>query len=173
MKMYYIMWLIYLYRAIDFLFLFMNQKVASDYWLVNLHVFYLHCISQLLWFLFFTYLSTWTHNTQTGVYILQSNIYIINNQFHAYLVIFNLILNFCFFVCFKDLNSLCWTELIYLLIIGNTVQGLDAHSSYWKKKATEVKRPQRQTEKLWQCQKCLDLLAVTCRPLALRINPTR
>lgn len=84
MKMYHIIWLIYLYRAIDFLFLFMNQKVASDYWLVNLHVFYLHCISQLLWFLFFTYLSTWTHNTQTGVYILQSNIYIINNQFHVY-----------------------------------------------------------------------------------------
>lgn len=44
---YYIVWLIYLYRAIDFLLLSVNQKVASDYWLVNLHVFYVHCIGQL------------------------------------------------------------------------------------------------------------------------------
>lgn len=38
--------LIYLYRAIDFLLLSMNQKVASDYWFVNLHVFCLHCTGQ-------------------------------------------------------------------------------------------------------------------------------
>lgn len=44
---YYTVWLIYLCRAIDFLLLSMNQKVASDYWLVNLHVFYLHCVGQL------------------------------------------------------------------------------------------------------------------------------
>lgn len=44
---YYTVWLIYLYRAIDFLLLSVNQKVASDYWLVNLHVFYVHCIGQL------------------------------------------------------------------------------------------------------------------------------
>ena len=160
-------WLIYLYRAIDFILLSMNQKVASDYWLVNLHVFYHHCISQLQWFLFLTDLSTRTQtkNAQLSVFFSQTQIF-------TYIILTSSIYTSNIYLVLNGFVLRIWTHYVFIDRFSNTVHQLEViipipQNGKWKQQRSKGFL-QRETEVWWQSMEHSDFVALTCALLATR-----